>query len=213
MTTGQRIKAARKNAKMTQKELGQKLGISFQSIAQWENNLRNPKIETLQRIADALGVSVDYLLGTYHLKGILDYRSAAIRDRILEDVKREGLSGEEFCSKLGLPIDECFKWKEASSTSYLVYLPEISQLLGVPEDILTGKKADNRPPDRIRLLSAFDKLNPSGQTEAVKRVSELTEIPRYQRSDAQDAAKGTEDADLHAEVPINGSESPAEGKK
>ena len=66
MTTGQRIKAARKNAKMTQKELGQKLGISFQSIAQWENNLRNPKIETLQRIADALGVSVDYLLGTYH---------------------------------------------------------------------------------------------------------------------------------------------------
>ena len=78
---------------------------------------------------------------------------------------------------------------------------------------MTGKKVDNRPPDRIRLLSAFDKLNPSGQTEAVKRVSELTEIPRYQRSDTQDAAKGTTDADLPAEAPINGSESPAEGKK
>ena len=56
-------------------------------------------------------------------------------------------------------------------------------------------------------------LNPSGQTEAVKRVSELTEIPRYQRSDAQDAAKGTEDTSLPAETPINGSVSPTEGKK
>ena len=63
-----------------------------------------------------------------------------------------------------------------------------------------------------QLITAFSSLNPSGQTEAVKRVSELTEIPRYQRSDAQDAAKGT-DTSLPAEAPINGSESPAEGKK
>lgn len=64
-----------------------------------------------------------------------------------------------------------------------------------------------------QLITAFSSLNPSGQTEAVKRVSELTEIPRYQRSDAQDAAKGTEDTSLPAETPINGSVSPTEGKK
>lgn len=63
-----------------------------------------------------------------------------------------------------------------------------------------------------QLITAFSSLNPSGQTEAVKRVSELTEIPRYQRSDAQDAAKGTEDTSLPAETPINGSGSPTEGK-
>ena len=61
MTTGQRIKAARKSAGFTQKELGEKLEISYQTIAQWENNLRNPKVETLQRIADALGVPVSEL--------------------------------------------------------------------------------------------------------------------------------------------------------
>lgn len=61
MTTGQRIKAARKAAGMTQKELGEKLGLSFQSIAQWENDLRNPKVETLQRIANALLVRVSDL--------------------------------------------------------------------------------------------------------------------------------------------------------
>lgn len=189
MTTGQRIKIARKNAGMTQSELSSKLSIPYQSISQWERDLRNPKRETLQRIADALGVSVDYLLGTHHLKGILNYKTAAVRDRIFEDVKRAGLSNEEFCLKLGLPVDEWFKWKEGSSTSYLDYLTEISKLLGIPEDILSGKNPDTVQPDKIRLAEAFDRLNPSGQQEAVKRVEELTEIPRYQRE------KSPEDGD------------------
>ncbi len=64
VTTGQRIKAARKKAGMTQKELGEKLGLSFQSIAQWENDLRNPKYDTLQRIAAALGVEWTDLVPT-----------------------------------------------------------------------------------------------------------------------------------------------------
>lgn len=62
MTTGARIKAARKAAGMTQAELAAKLGISFQSVAQWENDLRNPKYETLQKIANALGITVLYLM-------------------------------------------------------------------------------------------------------------------------------------------------------
>lgn len=56
MTTGQLIKVARKSAGLTQKELGEKLGIAYQTLAQWENDLRNPKIETLNRIAAALQV-------------------------------------------------------------------------------------------------------------------------------------------------------------
>lgn len=63
MTTGQRIKLARKSAGLTQKELGQKLGITYQTVAQWENNLRNPKHETLMRIAEALDITIDYLWG------------------------------------------------------------------------------------------------------------------------------------------------------
>lgn len=63
MTTGQRIRAARKNAGLTQKELGEKLGVAYQTLAQWENDLRNPKYETLQRIAAALEVSASDLMG------------------------------------------------------------------------------------------------------------------------------------------------------
>ena len=56
MTTGQCIKAARKKANMTQAELANKLGIPYQSISQWERDLRNPKYDTLKKIAEALDV-------------------------------------------------------------------------------------------------------------------------------------------------------------
>lgn len=62
MTTGQLIKDARKKAGMTQAELAQKLGISYVGVSQWENNLRNPKYDTLQRIAAALNVPVQQLI-------------------------------------------------------------------------------------------------------------------------------------------------------
>ena len=61
MTIGQRIKDARKKAGMTQAELASKLDIPPQSIGQWERGERRPKLETLDRIAAALGVESFYL--------------------------------------------------------------------------------------------------------------------------------------------------------
>lgn len=63
MTTGERIKAARKAAGLTQAELAKKLGIPYQSIGQWENNIRNPKYETIQKISKALDVDSLWLMG------------------------------------------------------------------------------------------------------------------------------------------------------
>lgn len=62
MNTGERIKQARKAAGLTQKELGDKLGITYQQIGQYENGKRKPKLETLQRIADALEIEMLSLL-------------------------------------------------------------------------------------------------------------------------------------------------------
>ena len=60
---GERIRAARLAADMTQKELAEKLNISAAMISQWEGNVRNPKKETLQAIAVALGCSYFSLAG------------------------------------------------------------------------------------------------------------------------------------------------------
>lgn len=56
MTTGELIKQARQNSKMTQKELAEKVGVSYQMIQAWENNRRNPKTETIKKIATSLNV-------------------------------------------------------------------------------------------------------------------------------------------------------------
>lgn len=62
MNTGEKIKMIRIKRGLTQKSLASKLGTSPQNLAQYENNKRNPKIGTLQRIADVLGVSIKDLL-------------------------------------------------------------------------------------------------------------------------------------------------------
>lgn len=57
MSIGENIKHIRKEKGLTQRELGIRLGgISQQQIGQWENGDKNPKLETLQKIADALEV-------------------------------------------------------------------------------------------------------------------------------------------------------------
>ena len=65
MTTGEKIKEARKKAGMTQAELGTLLGVSGSMIGQWENDFRHPKLETRAKIADALGIK-DFELASIH---------------------------------------------------------------------------------------------------------------------------------------------------
>lgn len=67
MTTGERIRAARKMQGISQRALAKKLGISPQGIVQWENGTRNPKPETLKKIAIGLGVEPIDLIGENYL--------------------------------------------------------------------------------------------------------------------------------------------------
>ena len=65
MTEGEHIRAARKKAKLTQKELAEKSGLATITIQQYERNLREPRLENIKKIATALDVSVDSLFGDY----------------------------------------------------------------------------------------------------------------------------------------------------
>lgn len=89
MTIGERIREVRKECGITQKELGERLGLSYQSIAQWENNLRNPKSETVLKIANALGISVYSLLN-------FDQASALLENQINEEISDFGSEWPEF---------------------------------------------------------------------------------------------------------------------
>lgn len=56
MTVGENIKRIRKEKGLTQKELGELCNINEANIRKYESGRQNPKIETIDKIADALGV-------------------------------------------------------------------------------------------------------------------------------------------------------------
>ena len=62
MVLGQRIKQLRKEAGWSQGELGERIGTDSQRVSRYENGRITPSVDALVRIAEALDVSVDYLL-------------------------------------------------------------------------------------------------------------------------------------------------------
>ena len=48
---------------MSQVELARRLGVTKQSVSNWENDNIQPSIEMLKKLADIFSVSTEYLLG------------------------------------------------------------------------------------------------------------------------------------------------------
>lgn len=117
MTTGQLIKAARRKAGMTQKELGAKLGVAYQTLAQWENDLRNPKLDTLQRIASALGVPVQDLISDWEAVDKEEFKRVfiygeGIKDRIDAALDRLNDEGQEKAAERVEELTEIPKYQK-----------------------------------------------------------------------------------------------------
>lgn len=65
MTVSENIKSIRKQKGLTQKQLGDLCNIAESTIRRYELGLLNPKIETIQKIADALEVPISSLITGY----------------------------------------------------------------------------------------------------------------------------------------------------
>ena len=144
MTVAENIKRIRKEKNLTQKQLGEKCGMSESTLRQYEIGYRNPKLETIVRIAAALEISVfelmdkeDFIAQKNELKGFLT-----------PEKQKES--------------EEIEEWIELYSQ---------------------GKTEINSWNRELELLNHFRKLNFTGEHEAIKRVSELTELPRYTTPD------------------------------
>jgi len=63
MSLGQHITTLRKGKKISQSELGKKVGTSGDIIGRYERDEVKPSIEVVIKIADVLGSSIDFLVG------------------------------------------------------------------------------------------------------------------------------------------------------
>lgn len=62
MNLGEKIEELRKKEKMTQEKLAEKIGVSRQTLANWESGITNPDIVSAKKIAVLFGVSLDDLV-------------------------------------------------------------------------------------------------------------------------------------------------------
>ena len=112
---GRNLSVLRKSKGMTQKELGDRLGLSFQGIAQWENDYRKPKIETLQRIADALNVNVFYFTDAENENG----------DNQIVSAVKESLDTDIAIERIG---ESLYKLNQAGKTEAVKRVEELTEI-------------------------------------------------------------------------------------
>lgn len=161
MTMGDKIKNIRKEKHISQKALGEKLGVSAAMIGQYETGLRNPKLETLEKIAAALEIPVWKLLNT-ELPGY-DVHYLERGGLTITDEEGNFITGE--AAKTMLEAAENAKDGIGINTKELIHA---AAELGRVELENIG-----------RLRKAYVKLNETGQKVAAERVEELAAIPKY----------------------------------
>ncbi|MXX05287.1 MAG: helix-turn-helix transcriptional regulator [Acidimicrobiia bacterium] len=59
----ERLRAAREMRELSQSELAKRSGMQASAISHFETGARKPSFDNLRRLADALDVTTDYLLG------------------------------------------------------------------------------------------------------------------------------------------------------
>lgn len=109
MTIGEHILILRKKHGLSQAALGKKVDTSGDIIGRYERDIMTPSIDVIIKIADALNVSIDYLVGNTDLE---------LDSNVLKRVEEVSKLSNEEKDKIFMVIDALirdFKAKKAYS--------------------------------------------------------------------------------------------------
>lgn len=174
--TGDMIRKYRKEKGWTQKQLGEACGIHEANIRKYELGKQNPKKETLQKIADALGVSslclyehpydVPELFYVFHeddlnlLKLLLNESiipcSEKEKEIFLNNMDKDTEAGKD------IPPDEVISYFEGLSVKYSHQ---------IAEHILNIYKDDDIT-DLVQLISYYLKMTDKAQSDFIEYLSD-----------------------------------------
>lgn len=207
MEIGQSIQEARKKAKLTQKELAEKVGIATITVQQYERGVRTPKIETLQKIAQALNIDVGVLYGVEVDKGNPQYLNR-LYGKISEVAEKYGRPEEEVVNWINrcLSMSDKYDMSEAVANRLEFLSGNMAKRVFEQVDSLSADE-QLQMAEAVDLLTQFEKeerryvldtigrlllLNATGLIEAFKRVTELAMLEGYTKP-ISELADGSED--------------------
>lgn len=85
MSLGNRIKEARKNANLTQKQLGEYCGVKDNTVSDWENDKSMPDADTIEIICKTTKTEPNILLD-YELENLDEVTREELNNLTLENV-------------------------------------------------------------------------------------------------------------------------------
>lgn len=68
MAFGKRLRLLRNEKNLTLRELEEQTGITYSALGKYERDERQPDFDTLEKLADHFGVSIDWLLARTDLR-------------------------------------------------------------------------------------------------------------------------------------------------
>lgn len=141
VSVGENIRSARLRANLTQKQLGELCEIAEPTIRRYELNTLNPKFDTLEKIARALNVSVDYLMDrpNYLSPDLQQVFLELFRERVNGELLAADPSDVEAVFGTTAPFEDIF---EGRFPLTLNRAEEVADELGVPLDYLIGRIGD-----------------------------------------------------------------------
>ena len=95
MDIGEQIKTLRKKIGYTQKQLAEKCGMAEITIRQYELNKREPRQETIEKIATALGVDPFSLYSFEMASDALEKRMNLKENMLLDNYRQLNTSGQQ----------------------------------------------------------------------------------------------------------------------
>lgn len=180
MTLGEKIRTSRVNAGLTQKELGDKLGIDSATIGKYERGKLNPKFETVKKIADALNIRPLDLYPDKFFRA--DYKPV---DKAEENFLNDAVQGfvDEVAVDLGnLGNDILSQQIEVEKHLKKYYEEKLSNLndFGIQAAILSAYSimgTDITPAELVTDIAMHDWMK---SDEIGNAIDAISEIPAYQ---------------------------------
>lgn len=117
MTIGERIRSARKESGLTQAQLAKLCGVATITIRQYESNKRQPKLDQLARIAQAMGLYASDIIGdewdSVDMKGSFgDASNEPMRARLIAVFDRLNDDGQEIAVQRVEELTEIPRYKK-----------------------------------------------------------------------------------------------------
>lgn len=125
---------------LSTKELSHELQVSYFVLLKWKNHCRNPRLDSLLKLADYFNCSIEFLCGktTEFLNYVPNRSCPRFGDRIDSVLKECHKTAYQLFKNTSIKNSQYHYWKQGAEP-LLTSLETIAEYLGVTIDYLVGR--------------------------------------------------------------------------